>query len=171
MCTFCIALLIYLYCFCLSIDNRSGSKKWREMMENVEFFYMCMCIVFAFQLIRAKEVRIDIEVKKSEEKWREVMTCDVSPVAMFFLNAVPRAIIMKWVLFFPLSLDTLPPTAIAIKCNHFCKLFLLLGNWLKYKIKTAVSIDPNMHYFPACHNPVLALCFPQQQQGQQTKGK
>ena len=41
---------------------------------------MCMCIVFAFQLIRAKEVRIDIEVKRSE-----VMTCDVSPVAMFFL--------------------------------------------------------------------------------------
>ena len=52
-------------------------------MENVEFFDMCMCIVFAFQLIRAKEVRIDIEVKRSEEKWREVMTCDVSPVAMF----------------------------------------------------------------------------------------
>ena len=42
-----------------------------------------MCIVFAFQLIRAKEVIIDIEVKRSEEKWREVMTCDVSPVAMF----------------------------------------------------------------------------------------
>ena len=53
-------------------------------MENVEFFDMCMCIVFAFQLIRAKEVRIDIEVKRSEEKWREVMTCDVSPVAMFY---------------------------------------------------------------------------------------
>ena len=52
-------------------------------MENVEFFYMCICIVFACQLIRAKEVRIDIEVKKSEEKWREVMTCDVSPVVMF----------------------------------------------------------------------------------------
>ena len=44
---------------------------------------MCMCIVFAFQLIRAKEVRIDIEVKRSEEKLREVMPCDVSPVAMF----------------------------------------------------------------------------------------
>ena len=55
-------------------------------MENVELFDMCMCIVFAFQLIRAKEVRIDIEVKRSEEKWREVMTCDVSPVAMFKLN-------------------------------------------------------------------------------------
>ena len=54
-------------------------------MENVEFFDVCMCIVFAFQLIRAKEVRIDIEVKRSEEKWREVMTCDVSPVAMFIL--------------------------------------------------------------------------------------
>ena len=30
----------------------------------VELLDMCMCIVFAFQLIRAKEVRIDIEVKK-----------------------------------------------------------------------------------------------------------
>ena len=48
-----------------------------------------MCIVFAFQLIRAKEVRIDIEVKRSEEKWREVMTCDVSPVAMFLVEDVP----------------------------------------------------------------------------------
>ena len=47
-----------------------------------------MCIVFAFQLIRAKEVRIDIEVKRSEEKWREVMTCDVSPVAMFITLVV-----------------------------------------------------------------------------------
>ena len=65
-----------MYCFCLSIDNRSGSKKWREMMENVEFFDMCMCIVFAFQLIRAKEVRIDIEVKRSEKKWREVTWSD-----------------------------------------------------------------------------------------------
>ena len=44
---------------------------------------MYMCIVFAFQLIRAKEVRIDIEVKKGEEKRHEVMACDVSPVAMF----------------------------------------------------------------------------------------
>ena len=35
---------------------------------------MCMCIVFAFQLIRAKEVRKYIEVKRSEEKWREMMT-------------------------------------------------------------------------------------------------
>ena len=59
--------------------------KWREMKGNVELLDMCMCIVFAFQLIRAKEVRIDIEVKRSEEKWREVMTCDVSPVAMFLL--------------------------------------------------------------------------------------
>ena len=33
-------------------------------MENFEFFDVCMCIVFAFQLIRAKEVRIDIEVKE-----------------------------------------------------------------------------------------------------------
>ena len=53
------------------------------MKGNVELLDMCMCIVFAFQLIRAKKVRIDIEVKRSEEKWREVMTCDVSPVAMF----------------------------------------------------------------------------------------
>ena len=60
--------------------------KWREMKGNVELLDMCMCIVFAFQLIRAKEVRIDIEVKRSEEKWREVMTCDVSPVAMFFVK-------------------------------------------------------------------------------------
>ena len=47
---------------------------------------MCMCIVFAFQLIIAKEVRIDIEVKRSEEKLREVMPCDVSPVAMFLTH-------------------------------------------------------------------------------------
>ena len=53
------------------------------MKGNVELLDMCMCIVFAFQLIRAKEVRINIEVKRSEEKCREVMTCDVSPVAMF----------------------------------------------------------------------------------------
>ena len=70
--------------FCLSIDNRSESMKWREMKRNVELLDICMCIVFAFQLIRAKEVRIDLEVKRSEEKWREVMICDVSPVAMFF---------------------------------------------------------------------------------------
>ena len=57
-------------------------------MENVEFFDMCMCIVFAFQLIRAKEIRKDIEVKRREEKWREVMTCDVSPVAMFLIPAL-----------------------------------------------------------------------------------
>ena len=56
------------------------------MKENVELLDMCMCIVFAFQLIRAKKVRIDIEVKRSEEKCREVMTCDVSPVVMFFQN-------------------------------------------------------------------------------------
>ena len=37
-------------------------------MENVEFFDMCVCIVFAFQLIRAKEVRIDIEVKRNDVK-------------------------------------------------------------------------------------------------------
>ena len=36
------------------------------MMENFEF--LGMCIVFALQLIRAKEVRTDIEVKRSEEK-------------------------------------------------------------------------------------------------------
>ena len=39
-------LLIYLYCFCLSIDNRSESMKWREMKGNVELLDMCMCIVF-----------------------------------------------------------------------------------------------------------------------------
>ena len=44
------------------------------MKGNVELLDMCMCIVFAFQLIRAKEVRKYIEVKKSEEKWREMMT-------------------------------------------------------------------------------------------------
>ena len=40
------------------------------MKGNVELLDMCihMCIVFAFQLIRAKEVRIDIEVKRSEKK-------------------------------------------------------------------------------------------------------
>ena len=38
------------------------------MMENVKFLDMCMCNVFAFQVIRAKEVKIDIEVKRSEEK-------------------------------------------------------------------------------------------------------
>ena len=48
--------------------------------------WICVCIVFAFQFLRAKEVRIDIEVKRSEEKCREVMTCDVSPVVMFSLN-------------------------------------------------------------------------------------
>ena len=61
---------------------------------------MCMCIVFAFQLIRAKEVRIDIEVKKSEEKWREVMACDVSPVAMFLMITIhghkSRAVFGLW---------------------------------------------------------------------------
>ena len=76
-----------MYCFCLSIDNRSESEKWREIKGNVELLVldMCihMCIVFAFQLIRAKEVRIYKNVKRSEEKWHEVMTCDVSPVAMF----------------------------------------------------------------------------------------
>ena len=51
------------------------------MKENVDL--LDMCIVFDFQLIRAKEVRIDIEVKRSEEKLREVMTCDVSPVGCF----------------------------------------------------------------------------------------
>ena len=29
-----------------------------DLSENVELLDMCMCIVFAFQLIRAKEVRI-----------------------------------------------------------------------------------------------------------------
>ena len=53
------------------------------MKGNVELLDMCLCIVFVIQLIRAKEVGIDIEVKRSEEKCREVMTCDVSPVVMF----------------------------------------------------------------------------------------
>ena len=44
--------------------------------------YIHMCIVIAFQLIRAKEVRIDIEVKRSEEKLREVMACDGSSLAI-----------------------------------------------------------------------------------------
>ena len=51
-----------MYCFCLSIDNGS-EENWREMMSCI------ICIVFAFQLIRAKEVRIDIEVKRSDVKW------------------------------------------------------------------------------------------------------
>ena len=38
------------------------------MKGNVVLLDMCMCIVFAFQLIRTKEVRIDIEVKRNEEK-------------------------------------------------------------------------------------------------------
>ena len=38
------------------------------MMENVKFLDMCMCNVFAFQVIRAKEVRIDIEVKRNDVK-------------------------------------------------------------------------------------------------------
>ena len=38
------------------------------MKGNVELLDMCMYIVFAFQLMRAKEVRIDIELKGSEEK-------------------------------------------------------------------------------------------------------
>ena len=58
------------------------------MKGNVEMLDMCMCIVFVFQLIRAKEVRIDIEVKISEEKGREVRSGDVSPVAMFKKNYI-----------------------------------------------------------------------------------
>ena len=58
------------------------------MKGNVELLDIFMCNVFAFQLIRAKEVRIDIEVKRSEEKLCEVMACDVSPVAMFFALGV-----------------------------------------------------------------------------------
>ena len=57
-----------MYCVCLSIDNKSGGEKLREIKGNVELLDMCLCIVFVFQLIRAKEVRIDIEVKRSEEK-------------------------------------------------------------------------------------------------------
>ena len=62
---------------------KSESEKWREMEGNLELLDMCMCIVFAYNWLRAKEVRLDIEGKRSEEKWREVMACDVSPVAMF----------------------------------------------------------------------------------------
>ena len=43
---------------------------------------MFICIVFVFQLIIAKEVWIDIEVKTSEEKWCEVMASDVSSLAV-----------------------------------------------------------------------------------------
>ena len=57
-----------MYCVCLSIDNRSESEKRREMKGNAELLDMCLCIVFVIQLIRAKEVGIDIEVKRSEEK-------------------------------------------------------------------------------------------------------
>ena len=35
-----------------------------------------------------KEVKIVKEVKRSEEKCREVMTCDVSPVAMFIFDRI-----------------------------------------------------------------------------------
>ena len=66
--------------FCLSIDNRSESMKWRDMKRNVELLDMCMCIVFAFQLIKSQRSKIR---HRSEKKWREVMACDVSPVAMF----------------------------------------------------------------------------------------
>ena len=40
------------------------------MKGNVELLDICVCIVlpYAFELIRAKEVRRDIEVKRSEEK-------------------------------------------------------------------------------------------------------
>ena len=38
------------------------------MKGNVELLDTCMCIVFAFQLIRDKGVRMDIEVKRSEVK-------------------------------------------------------------------------------------------------------
>ena len=58
------------------------------MKGTVELLDMCLCNVFVIQLIRAKEVRKDIEVKRSEEKWREVMACDVSPVSMFVFDVV-----------------------------------------------------------------------------------
>ena len=60
------------------------------MKGNVELLDMCMYIVFAFQLIRAKEVKIVKEVKeaitcclqliievrvRSEEKLREMLSC------------------------------------------------------------------------------------------------
>jgi hypothetical protein len=90
--SFCIALLIYLYCFCLSIDNRllevrvRSEEKWRKMLS----CWICVCVIhivyctyLPFNWLRAKEA---IEVKRSEEKWREVMTCDVSPVAMFYFS-------------------------------------------------------------------------------------
>ena len=42
------------------------------MKGNVGLLDMCMCIVFAFELIRAKDVRIYIykEVKRSDDLWR-----------------------------------------------------------------------------------------------------
>ena len=43
-----------------------------------------LCIVFAFQLIRAKELRIYIEVKESEEK------CDVMASVAMFLRIIAR---------------------------------------------------------------------------------
>ena len=45
-------------------------EKWREMKGNIEL--LDMCIVFAFELIRAKDVRIYIykEVKRSDDLWR-----------------------------------------------------------------------------------------------------
>ena len=54
------------------------------MKGNVELLDMCMCIVFAFQLIRAKELRIYIEVKESEEK------CDVMASVAMFLRIIAR---------------------------------------------------------------------------------
>ena len=38
------------------------------MKGNDELLDMCMCIVFAFQLMRAKDVRIDKEVKRNDVK-------------------------------------------------------------------------------------------------------
>ena len=35
-----------------------------------------------------KEAKIVKEVKRSKEKWREVMTCDVSPVRCFSINSI-----------------------------------------------------------------------------------
>ena len=53
--------------------NRSESEKWREMKRNVELLDMCMCIVFAFQLIKSQRSKIR---HRSEKKWREMTWSD-----------------------------------------------------------------------------------------------
>ena len=49
--------------------GRQGSPRFKGDPRDVLWdTLMCICNVFAIQFIRAKEVRIDIEVKRSEEK-------------------------------------------------------------------------------------------------------